>query len=219
MAKTEQDIMVQNIRDYYVSASEDQCEQGRAWYPAAYKLVSTIADYTGLNTERITFALAALSPRNPWRWNVFDAYSFAAARAEGRTMPRATTFKRNWAAAWAALDYGTDPWSTSAPKVRAFVEAINGNSEAVVVDTWAVRIATGGKRDRVKSDADYATIAGAYVRVAETFGEEPRAVQAITWLVAQTEGLASQRRGRHDLAFKAGTPSWLQAAVAQEPIA
>lgn len=204
--------MVANIIDAYRRASAEQSLAGRQWYPAAYRLVESIADATGINTERITFAIAALSPRNPWRWNVFDAYSFAAARAEGRTMPRATTFKRNWARAWQALDYGQDPWTSAAPKVRAFVAAINGDTESVVVDQWAYRVATTKSVKAIKGSV-YDRVATAYVHAARLTGETPRDLQAITWLVAQTEGLASHRSGRHDLAFKAGTPEWMKEAL------
>ncbi len=197
--------MVANILLYRAQASAEQVEAGKGWYPKARAIIGIIADATGTEPRRVCYALSALSPRNPWRWNVADAYAFAEARAEGRTMPRATTFKRNWLAAWRALDGNVNPWAGAAPKVNAFVSAIMGDSGAVVVDTWAVRVATGGSKSRVNNDDEYAKVAAAYTEAARQLGEAPRDVQAITWLVAQTEGLATHRRGRHDLAFKAGT--------------
>jgi hypothetical protein len=129
--------MVANILDVWDRATPAQRAAGERWYSSAYDLATMIADRTGIDTRRVVMAIAALSPRNPWRWNVFDAYSFAVARAEGRTCPTATTFKRNWAAAWRALDPDTDqPWLTSALKVRAFVKAIIGDETSVVVDAW-----------------------------------------------------------------------------------
>lgn len=204
--------MVANIVDTYRRASEAQRQAGSSWYPTALGLSAAIAAATGFHTERITFAIAALSPRNPWRWNVFDAYSFAQARAEGRTMPKATTFRRNQLRAWQALDYGQDPWTSAAPKVRAFVAAINGDTESVVVDQWAYRVATTKSVKAIKGSV-YDRVAAAYVHAARLVGETPRDLQAITWLVAQTEGLASHRSGRHDLAFKAGTPDWMKEAL------
>jgi hypothetical protein len=213
-AIADHDDMVHNILAYWDSASAVQREAGARWYPEAGRLATLIAEQTGIDTRRVVLAIAALSPRNPWRWNVFDAYSFAVARAEGRVQPRATTFKRNQAAAWLALDPNTDtPWLTSAPKVRAFVEAILGDHDSVVVDTWAVRVATFGSKSRVGSDADYAEVAHAYNIAANLRGVPPATMQAVTWLVAQSEGLATLRRGRHDLAFKAGTPDWLKEAL------
>jgi hypothetical protein len=209
------DAMVANILAYHDTATPEQIEAGTAWYPLAGDIVELIADRTGIDPARVGFALSALSPRNPWRWNVADAYAFAAAKAEGRTMPSATTFRRNWLAAWRALGQDEAPWLTAAPKVTAFVSCIMGNLNAVVVDTWAVRVATGGKRERVANDRQYALVALAYEAAARARGVAPAVMQAITWLVAQTEGLASHRRGRHDLAFKAGTPSFIMAALTE----
>lgn len=206
--------MVANILTYYDSASAEQREAGARWYGQARKVAESIGKVTGTDTRRVVLAISALSPRNPWRWNVFDAYAFASARAEGRAMPTATTFGRNKAAAWLALDPSTDtPWLTSAPKVRAFVAAIMGDDTSVVVDTWAVRVATGGSKSRVSDDKEYWLVAHAYNVAANLRDIPPAHMQAITWLVAQTEGLASTRRGRHDLAFKTGTPDWLKEAV------
>lgn len=205
--------MVANILDTYARATPEQVEAGRRWYPTANGIVTVIANQTGIDPMRVAYAMAALSPRNPWRWNVFDAYSFAAARAEGRTMPSATTYKRNRARAWEALARTGSPWTTSAPKVNAFVAAILGADDAVVVDVWAYRVATTKSAGRI-TDRAYEAVERAYLEAAQAIGDTPRNVQAVTWLVAQTEGLASHRVNRHDLSFKAGTPNWLKEAIA-----
>lgn len=204
--------MVANIIAARARATEAQVEAGRAWYPAASKIVSAIADATHTADHRVAHALAALSPRNPWRWNVADAFAFAAASAEGRTMPKATTFNRNRDAAWRALKADGQPWLSSAPKVRNFVAAILGDMSAIVVDTWAVRVATDGSKDRVATDREYYAVAHAYRQAAEQLGESPTELQAITWLVARTEGTATLTRSNSHT-YKAGTPMWLAALV------
>lgn len=209
------DDMVTNIIAYWNSATPAQRKAGTTWYSTAADLVALIAERTGIEAMRVAYALAALSPKNPWRWNVFDAYAFAQARAEGRTMPKATTFKRNQIAAWTALGQDGQPWNTAAPKVNAFVNCIMARGGyAVVVDVWAVRVATGGAKSEVRNQRQYDLVANAYASAAAYLDEEPAVVQAVTWLVAQSEGLASHRRGRHDLAFKAGTPDFLKEAIA-----
>jgi hypothetical protein len=65
------------------------------------------------------------------------------------------------------------------------------------------------------SDKQYVAIAHAYVVAANLRGVHPRTIQAGTWIVAQTEGLASSRTHRHDLSYKAGTPEWLRAALTE----
>ena len=208
--------MVANILAYWDSASPEQRAAGAHWYPIAGRLASLIAHETGIAVDRVATAIAALSPRNPWRWNIADAYAFASAKAEGRTMPTATTFVRNRLAAWRALG-AEEPWRTAAPKVRAFVRAILGDCSAVVVDTWAAKVATAGKlankHGSTLSERQYAAIAEAYREAAELRSVSPVTMQAVTWLVAQTEGLATARRSRHDLSFKSGTPAFLVAAM------
>ena len=213
--------MVNNILLTWDRASPVQREAGAHWYEAAHRIVLLIADETGIRQACVASALAALSPRNPWHWNVADVYAFAMARAEGRTMPTATTYTRNRLAAWRALN-AESPWITAAPKVRSFAACVLGDHEAVVVDTWAARLATAGELSNGHgysiSRKQYRLIAAAYIDAAEQRGVMPATMQATTWLVAQAEGLASGRRSRHDLSYKSGTPEWLRAALAEENI-
>jgi hypothetical protein len=193
------------IRDAYAAATADDIAAGRDWYPTARGLVQALADDSGLSTDRIAAIVAALSPRNPWRWNLADAATCAAAIARGDAEPpTATTFGQNRRTAW-QIGTGADDWRGSAPKVRAFTRAIMGATDAVVVDVWAIRVASNGAESAVRSDAHYETVAAAYRAVAAECGETPRDLQAITWLGAQRRGIASQRRGRHDRVCKRGT--------------
>ena len=217
MSKLDHSEMVANILAYHDAASPAQVEAGARWYGVARRIVELIAHETGVDRERIALALAALSPRNPWRWNVADAYAFTVARAEGRPMPpSATTYTRNRLAAWRALN-AESPWSSAALKVRSFAACVLGDNDSVVVDTWAARVATAGVlsngRGRTIGEKAYRAIAAAYVGAAEWRGVSPATMQAVTWIVAQNEGLGSSRRGRHDLSYKAGTPEWLRAAL------
>jgi len=201
---------VRAIIESYYHASDAQCAAGRAWYPFARTIVESIAEWSGMAPERVAAALAALSPRNPWMWNVQDAAAFAHAAGFGDPMPdSATTFGANARTAWAILT-GTADWRTSAPKVRAFTRAIMGDASAVVVDVWAVRVATRGARDTVRNDADYGALASAYRTAAATLRNDhiritPRDLQAVTWLQAQSAGIGSRRQGRHTRSLKRGT--------------
>jgi hypothetical protein len=101
---------------------------------------------------------------------------------------------------------------TAAPKVTAFVAAIMGDRTSVVVDIWAYRVATN-KGTKAIGNRAYKAVAAAYMEAARITGEDPRDIQAITWLVAQTEGLATRRVGRHDLAFKSGTGAFVRSLL------
>jgi|GEM_PF-5199160 len=208
--------MVANIVLRYDAASDAQRQEGEGWYIAAGAIVKSIANETGVHRSRIAYALAALSPRNPWRWNVADCYAFALARAEGRTMPSATTYKRNRQTAWQALGQDGSPWLSAAPKVHHFVDAILGDLRAVAVDTWAMRVATGGALSLV-TNRQYPLVVAAYTEAAALRGIWPADMQAITWLVARSEGPAA-RKSRHNLTFKTGTPEFIRAALSEGAI-
>ena len=205
------DAMTAAIVATYASATDAQRDAGRAWYPAAGAIARAIAEHADADAERVAYVMAALSPRNPWRWNVQDAFAFIVAAAEGRERPSATTFEVNRDRAWrVATGAESDPWTTAAPKVRAFVAAILGDASSVVVDTWAMRVATDGALHDV-TDREYADVAAAYHAAALALGVAARDVQAVTWTVAQDAGLASSRRGRHDLTWKRGTAPFVRA--------
>jgi hypothetical protein len=75
------------------------------------------------------------------------------------------------------------------PKVRAFYANIMGDTDAVTVDVWAARVATGltGKAaERAIGTAKrYADVADAYRHAARILGVTPREVQAATWVAAR----------------------------------
>ena len=189
----------------YNRATSDQLDAGRDWYPRAGRIVAQLACWAGVEPTSMGAALSALSPRNPWAWNVQDAAAFGWAARHGEPMPVATTYGANRRRAWGFFTGSTD-WQGSALKVRAFTRAIDGDGDAVVVDVWAVRVATEGRRQLVENDRDYLELAEAYREAARQLGEpSARDLQAIVWVSAQTRGLGSHRRGRHDAVAKRGT--------------
>lgn len=202
-----------SIRTIYAQATDADRAAGTAWYRDAGRIAAAIADRTGIATDRVAAAIAALSPRNPWRWNVADAAAFADAAARGETdRPTATTFGSNADRAWAFVRGETD-WRTTALKVRSFVANILGDADAVTVDVWAIRVATNGAQHEVRNDREYRAVADAYRTVAAELGITPRDLQAITWVTAERIGLGSKRRVRHGLTFKRGTLAWVPALL------
>jgi len=202
------DEMVANIITVYERATFGQTLDGADWYRRARFVIEDLSNGLGVDPHRFAHALAALSPRNPWRWNVQDAYAFASAAHNGAPMPgNATTFKRNCAAAWAALTNGGDPWKTAALKVRSFVAACLGDPEAVVIDVWAYRVAVGCDMDKKVNKSEYKAITAAYAEAAMQVGRMPAHLQAITWLVVRGEGRNKVR------SYKAGTAEAVIAAM------
>ena len=192
----------------YDAATLEQREAGSDWYPQAGRMISALADWSGVDDRTMAAVVAALSPRNPWNWNVADAAAFARAYTDGAPMPTATTFGANRERAWAFLS-GAGSWTSSALKVRSFVANMTGDLSAVTVDVWAIRVATGGAENIVRTDRQYRELAEAYRAAAMVRGVKPAVMQAVTWIVAQDAGTGSNRRGRHDKSIKRGTAAFV----------
>lgn len=201
-----------NIRGIFHLATDADIAAGREWYPSAGRLAAVIANRTGHAPDRIAAAIAALSPRNPWAWNVQDAAALAEYVAGRGDLPKVTTFGANRDRAIAFLRGAAD-WSSAALKVRSFVANICGDVDAVTVDVWAIRVATDGRESTVKNAAVYRAVADAYRAVAADVGLTPRELQAVTWVTAERIGLGSKRRGRHSATFKRGTFAWVADAL------
>lgn len=199
-----QEDLVAAIVAAYRDASPEDIERGRDWYPRAGRMIAELAAWSGLDTPTMAAVVAALSPRNPWNWNVADAAAIAQHAAMGGPLPKVTTFDQNRDRA-VSIAAGRSDWTTSAPKVRSFVRNMTGDVDAVTVDVWAIKVATAGKRSEVRSDADYWNVAQAYQTAAGIVGETPRELQAIVWVNAERVGLASKRRGRIGESIKRGT--------------
>jgi hypothetical protein len=189
--------MAANIVAVCSRASGDQIRDGADWYDAARRMVRVIAQASGRDDETVAFVIAALSPRNPWAWNVADAYHYCMAANRGDPMP--------------ILHGERDPWAGTAPKVRAFVRAIMGDTNAVVIDVWAARAATLGEIDYVGTLGAYRQMTEAYEIAAREIGYCPIVTQAIAWVVTMGEG-KNAKRGP-----KKGTPSLIINALACDP--
>lgn len=210
-------VMRRNIRSAILRASAAEYAEGKSWYPTAGRLAAVIADATASDVATAGAVIAALSPRNPWAWNVADAYAVLTHAQRPTTrdgnaakLPRVTTFNsnRDRAISFAA---GASDWTSAAPKVRSFVANIMGDYRAVTVDVWAIRCATGGALDAVPSrKGAYQRVADAYRAVAAELGILPAEAQAIAWVVCRN----ADPRAAHAKAPKRGTAAIVLQALA-----
>src|SRR5438046_239682 len=110
---------VANILLAYRAASPADIAAGRDWYPAASRIVDAIAEWANVDPPRVAAVMAALSPRNPWQWNVQDCAAVTYAASHGRPMPHetvcpvtVTTFDSNRDTAW-RFATGESDWVSS----------------------------------------------------------------------------------------------------------
>ena len=185
----------QNIEAIYRLATATEKADGQAWYPVAHCVALDLADRYEVTECQAIGVIAALSPRNKWDRNVHDAEAliaaYVAAGPEQAQLTKVCTFGANKAKAIRILET-VDPTADevrailSGPKLQEFFSCILGHRYEVCIDGHAYCIWNGGRtslkdvpaigvklRRQIKSD---------YVKVADSLGVAPAAVQAITWV-------------------------------------
>lgn len=172
--------MIANILATWERATEAQREMGAQWYTDAQVIAATLAAQSDHSLDTVAAVIAHLSPQARWAQNVAGATSLLlTGRAPGM-------MRTSVAHALDALD-ATDPLATlHGPKTRAFAANILGDAEAVTVDVWAMRVATGSAdRKILDRKGGYDAVANAYRRAAHKVGVTPATMQATTWIVAR----------------------------------
>jgi hypothetical protein len=169
----------------YNSATPEQRERGRRWYPTMRRHVRKLARQHGANERQAAAVLAITSPRCQLSQNLARA-----ARALAGEPVRGFAYMDDKCAAALA---DADPLAyCGGPKVGPFAAAILGDPDALVLDTWAFAAAGVGDRPRV---AERQAVDVAYREAAATVGEPVRDFQAVVWIVARESGTDSI--GRH----------------------
>lgn len=182
---TEVKITADSMSDYVAriiatwdSATADQLAAGRAWYSAAGQHAERITDG---NRAMGAGIIAALSPLTSWSLNVRNAEAVASGQSVG-------TLKANLAKAQrmangehyaSVLSAGSKTWN--------FAHNIDGHTDNVTIDRWAIRIAVGYDKTTV-TPKQYDVLADAYRKAAAEIGEPASTVQAVTWCAIRGTG-------------------------------
>jgi hypothetical protein len=137
--------------------------------------------------DRVVHVAAATSPACTVRTNL--AWTREAVRTNGAARvgryPNAMAPRIR-----AALD--GDLLAVGGLKVTNFARAILGDTDAVVLDRWALRAAGHGRI--TCTEKQYARIADEYRTAARSVGETPRDFQAIVWVVSRDSATRSDGR-------------------------
>ncbi|MGP4112947.1 DUF7178 family protein [Streptomyces sp. 4N509B] len=195
---------VRNILRVWQSATVEQEQRGRAWYPAAHQLA---AELTGGDARAGAGVIAALSANTSWQRNLALART-----ACGHGLTRGHL--KDALTKAAAIAAGADPAQVlpMTRKTGQFFWCIADptTDEAVVIDRHAHDVAVGrtyGSRERGLSNARrYALLADCYRQAARRLGELPSTVQAVTWVVHTDHIAGTSTRSSHPHAW----PSPLQ---------
>lgn len=165
------------ILDHYAQADSDTRQAGRDWYPLARSEAAAMAAESGHTVAQCAAVISHLSPRQLWAANLKCAWSLI------RT-GRAACLGGPQDRARAALA-SADPLSTfGGPKTACFARNIIGDPDAVTIDGWQLKVCDVTITQLGRKGV-YDALAAIHAGIARALGEEPRALQAITWIVAR----------------------------------
>ena len=201
---TTHDEMCANVHAVWQGATLAQYAEGREWYLNAHAIARDLSD----DFRRASYVIAALSPRQAWHRNVSlarQAYALvltSQSPAEARSLilghlPTLGLQRRQVAA---LLADGAEPDTVvKGTKTNAFARTIAdpSNPDLVVIDRHALAIAYGARvetADLSLTDKRYRAIAEAYREVAQSLGELPSTVQAVTWVAWRETSAHAQAR-------------------------
>lgn len=175
------DRYASNVLAVWQSATQEQEQQGRDWYPAAHRLAEMMCDG---DVRMGAGLLAALSPQTSWWLNVELASDAYETGRPSRHLSDALSKASKILA-------GIDPVDVlpMERKTGHFFRCIvdPSDSDAVCIDRHAHDIAVGepfGDRARgLDAHGRYRLLADVYRAAARAAGELPMVVQATTWVV------------------------------------
>lgn len=173
------ETLTNRILRVFDRATPHQIETGATWYDEARELAFHLGRNSGYGLEHAAAVISHLSPRTTWTRNVTGAISLLmyGEQSEG-------IIGSNFERAQVSLEYDDPAESFGGPKTLRFYRNIIGDTEAVTVDVWAVRVA-GVDETLLSRVGVYDAIELAYQRAARRRGVEPTTMQATTWIVAR----------------------------------
>ena len=176
------DDMVGRILATYDAATPEQLRDGRAWYAGMLAVMRAHADDTGYTVDQCADVYAACSINTPWTRNIeLASRAIAQGRLDGGTLTHVCGLVDSILAGVGTVH--TLIKSTDARKIRCFSRNLAGDHDAVTVDRWANRVATGA--DDVPRGMRYDAIADAYRYAADMRDVSPAVMQATTWCVVR----------------------------------
>lgn len=174
--------MVRNIMSTFNQATPGIIEQGANWYSEAENLVTFMASEFRYTPEHCATMIAHLSPQLMWSRNIIAAWDMLHGHPK-----TSGVMNRSWDMAKASLKSDKPLETLNGNKVKNFAANILGDTEAVTVDVWAVRVALGAEAEtfNLNLKGNYDHVVHAYRLAASKLGVTPRTCQAVCWVVAR----------------------------------
>lgn len=162
------------VTELHAALTPEAKRDGERWYKLALMEATRLALAYDVPVRVAAGVIAALSPRKTWAQNLKLAEDCLARKKVGSTwaLVRTAETVRDWP--------DSPPLSTlKGPKVRAFYEAIMGDTNAVVVDVWMLRAL--GFDGIPMTRKRYQWVATKFAHYAWQLGSRPAELQAQIW--------------------------------------
>ena len=176
--------MIEQLREHFNNATNEQLHHGMHWYYKAHRICKRIALHTKTPLYKVVGVMSALSPRNKWERNISDTVDLIRRGKRAKV----ATYNANKYKALAILkaDYPEEVETLlNGTKIVSFYNNIlrPSQTEHVTIDVWAMRSVnfTGN----LSSKGAYRGIQEAYIEVANEVGIKPHEMQAIIWGVVR----------------------------------
>jgi hypothetical protein len=163
----------------YEQASPAVRRRGRSWYPETNRRLREIAERTGSTPAHAAAVFSIVSPMV----QVMTALDWTEQILAGERNYGA--FHKQSEKIAKALSARRPHVYVSGLKVSAFYRAIQGDTNALVLDRWALYAAGHAQRNGSVPRAVWREIDAAYRAAAARCGETVRAFQAIVWIVVR----------------------------------
>ena len=191
-------MSLRRLLGIYRTAGRANIEAGRRWYQDAFQECLDIAESYGEPVEVVAALVAILSPNNQWNQNLDDACTvieyYHYSGVDDASECKLSTYTRNrdkaFSVLWEISD-GVEPKVAAehyarGPKVSAFLRAILGDRDALVLDSHCINAWYGrrieGSNLSGAATADRRKCIEDYTHGASVAGESVASFQAIIWI-------------------------------------
>lgn len=172
------------LRMYFNLANEDHIENGMTWYERANEHVENMhREHSQFTTKQIAGVISALSPRNKWERNLYDAKQVleAVSMNQHPSSIKVCTFSTNKYKAF-AIASGDRVINKKSRKTYSFIQNISElDPNFVTIDVWHLRAMFGKTVESGLTPKRYDILSDITIQEAQSIGIKGYQYQAIIW--------------------------------------
>lgn len=166
------------IEKILLQATKQEHVEGLKWYADARFFASKVASDYDLTLAQVSQLISLLSPQKKWDQNKADVVKFLDGETDG-----IFSTKKTLAECSAVVDAGFEI-PENRMKTFSFAKCIEADSDHVVIDRHAIKIAYGqmSAKPIIITDKRYRDARDAYNMIADKYDMKGHEIQAVTWV-------------------------------------